>query len=119
MDYFERKLDDKNRLTIPKELQTEFGPDIIVTRGFGRYLHLYPKIIWDSEMEPALNGNILDESIADLNVKFRSGKVTARLDQKQGRVTLEPHHLAYAGINREVIAVRAGKYFRLMAPEAI
>ncbi len=119
MDYFERKLDDKNRLTIPKELQAEFGPDIIVTRGFGRYLHLYPKTIWDSEMEPALNGNILDESTADLNVKFRSGKVNARLDLKQGRITLEPHHLAYAGINREVIAVRAGKYFRLMAPETI
>ncbi len=115
MDYFERKLDDKNRLTIPKELQAEFGQEVVITRGFGQYLHLYPKNIWDAEMEPALSGNILDERTADLNVQFRTGKVTAKLDSKQGRITLEPHHLTYAGINREIVAVRAGKYFRLMA----
>lgn len=118
MDFFERKLDDKNRLTIPKELQAEFGTEIVITRGYDRYLHLYPKAIWDAEMEPALTGNILDQHTADLNVKFRSGKVNAKLDSKQGRITLEPHHLAYAGINREVVAIRAGKYFRLMAAEA-
>ena len=119
MDHFERKLDDKNRLTIPKELQAELGNDIVITRGFAsgsdRYLHLYSKVIWDNEMEPALNGNILDQQTADLNVQFRTGKVVAKLDSKQGRITLESHHLAYAGIERDIVAVRAGKYFRLMA----
>jgi DNA-binding transcriptional regulator/RsmH inhibitor MraZ len=115
MDYFERKLDAKNRLTIPKELQAEFGPEVVITRGFGQYLHLYPKQVWDLEMEPALTGSILDERTADLNVQFRTGKVTAALDTKQGRVTLEPHHLAYAHIDHDVVAVRAGKYFRLTA----
>lgn len=123
MDHFERKLDDKNRLTIPKELQAEFGNEIVITRGFAnsdsnrdqRYLHLYSKAIWDNEMEPALNGNILDQQTADLNVQFRTGKVVAKLDSKQGRITLESHHLAYAGIERDIVAVRAGKYFRITA----
>ncbi len=115
MDHFERKLDDKNRLTIPKELQAEFGNEIVITRGFDHYLHLYPKAIWDNEMEPALNGNILDQQTADLNVQFRTGKIVAKLDSKQGRITLESHHLAYAGIERDIVAVRAGKYFRLTA----
>lgn len=115
MDYFERKLDDKHRLTIPKELQAEFGTQVVITRGFGQYLHLYPKNIWDIDMEPALSGNILDERTADLNVQFRTGKVVASLDAKQGRITLEPHHLSYAGITRDIVVVRAGKYFRLMA----
>ena len=66
-------------------------------------------------MEPALTGSILDERTADLNIQFRTGKVTAMLDTKQGRVTLEPHHLAYAHIDHDVVAVRAGKYFRLSA----
>ena len=115
MDYFERKLDNKNRLTIPKELQAEFGAQVVITRGFGEYLHLYPKNIWVKDMEPALTGNILDEPTANLNVKFRTGKVIAKLDDKQGRITLEPHHLSYAKIDRDVIATRAGKYFRLQA----
>lgn len=118
IDYFERKLDDKRRLTIPVELRNEFATGVVLTRGFGQYLHLYPKQVWDREVESALGGSILDENIADLNVKFRRGKTEAELDQKQGRVTIEQHLLDYAGINKELVAVRAGAYWRIIPPEA-
>ena len=114
MDYFERKLDDKRRLTIPTELRNELASGVVLTRGFGNYLHLYPQTVWEREVEPALGGNILDEKTADLNVKFRFGKTNAELDQKQGRVTIEQHLLEYAGIEKAVVAVRAGAYWRLM-----
>ncbi len=117
VDYFERKLDDKRRLTIPAELRAEFASGVVLTRGFGDYLHLYPRQVWDREVESALAGSILDERVADLNVKFRRGKTAASLDEKQGRVTIEQHLIDYAGIDREVVAVRAGAYFRLMAAE--
>ncbi len=113
MDYFERKLDDKNRLTIPSEMQSELGNEVVVTQGFGQYLHLYSKTVWDSEMETALSGDILDESIADLNVKFRVGKSISKLDSKQGRVTLEAHQMALLSNARAVVLVRAGKYWRI------
>lgn len=114
VDYFERKLDDKRRLTIPTELRDEFSSGVVLTRGFGAYLHLYPKDVWSDQMEPALGGNILDERIADLNVTFRQGKSEAELDSKQGRVAIEQHLLEYAGIDRDIIAVRAGAYFRIL-----
>lgn len=115
VDYFERKLDDKRRLTIPAELRAEFATGVVLTRGFQKYLHLYPKAVWDAQMEPELQGNILDERTADLNVQFRSGKTEAALDQKQGRIVIEQHLLDYAGIDRDIVAVRAGRYWRLMA----
>lgn len=118
VDYFERKLDDKRRLTIPTELRNEFASGVVLTRGFDHYLHLYPKNVWDREVEPALSGSILDEKIADLNVRFRRGKTEAGLDQKQGRVTIEQHLLDYAGVSREVVAVRVGAYWRIISPEA-
>jgi len=114
MDYFERKLDDKRRLTIPTELRNEFASGVVLTRGFGKYLHLYPRHVWDREVEPALQGSILDERVADLNVRFRRGKTAVELDQKQGRVTFEQHLLDYAGIGREVEVVRAGAYWRVL-----
>lgn len=114
MDYFERKLDDKHRLTMPTELRAEFASGVVLTRGFGDYLHLYPQAVWERQVESALDGNILDEKVADLNVRFRRGKTTAALDSKQGRVTIEQHQLEYAGITRDVVAVRAGAYWRLM-----
>lgn len=120
VDYFERRLDDKRRLTIPSELREEFISGVVLTRGFGNYLHLYPKSVWDKEVEAALNasGSILDESIADMNVKFRRGKTEAELDQKQGRVTIEQHLLDYGHIEKDIVAVRAGQYWRIMAGDS-
>ncbi len=113
-DYFERRLDDKRRLTIPAELRAEFAQGVVITRGFRNYLHLYPKQVWDEQVEPQLKGSILDEKVADLNVQFRSGKADTELDGKQGRVSIEQHLLDYAGITKEVVAVRAGAYWRIM-----
>jgi MraZ protein len=119
VDYFERRLDEKRRLTIPAELREEFISGVVLTRGFGSYLHLYPQAIWDGEVETALSAttSILDEKTADVNVQFRRGKTEAELDQKQGRITIEQHLLEYAGMTRDIVAVRAGKYWRLMAPD--
>lgn len=118
VDYFERKLDEKRRLTIPAELRAEFASGVVITRGFKNYLHAYPKHVWDEQVEPQLKGSILDEKVADLNVQFRTGKSEGDLDQKQGRLTIEQHLLDYAGITREVVAVRAGAYWRIMAKTA-
>lgn len=115
MDYFERKLDDKNRLTIPTQLRAEFGENVVITPGFKNYIHIYPESVWNGEMEEALTGDILDEEKADLNVRFRSGKTIAGLDSKQGRITLEAHHMALLSGKKEIVAVRAGKYFRISA----
>ena len=117
VDYFERKLDDKHRLTIPAELRQEFASGVVITRGFKNYLHLYPQDVWDREVEQALKGSILDEQVADLNVKFRRGKTIDELDQKQGRVKLEQHLLEYASINRDIVATRAGLYWRIEAAD--
>jgi len=114
VDYFQRKLDEKRRLTIPAELRAEFASGVIITRGFQEYLHVYPKAVWDEQVEPLLQGNILDEKTADLNVQFRMGKTEGTTDEKQGRITIEQHLLDYAGIDKEVVAVRVGKYWRLM-----
>jgi len=116
VDYFERKLDDKRRLTIPPELRDKFASGAVVTRGFGQYLHLYPKDVWENMVEPRLAGDILDEKIADLNIQFRMGKIEQAPDGKQGRITMEQHLLDYAGITRDVIAVGVGNYWRVMAP---
>ena len=118
VDYFERKLDDKRRLTIPPELRATFVNGAVVTRGFGQYLHLYPKEVWEQLVEPKLEGDLLDERVADLNIQFRMGKIDCELDGKQGRITLEQHLLDYAGVDKDIVAVGVGsKYWRLMAKQ--
>ena len=118
VDYFERKLDDKRRLTIPPELRDKFASGAVVTRGFGKYLHLYPLDVWNNLVEPRLAGDILDERIADLNVQFRMGKTEMHPDGKQGRITLEQHLLDYAGLDRDIVAIGVGQYWRITSAEA-
>lgn len=118
LDYFQRKLDDKRRLTVPTELRAEFAQGVVITRGFKQYLHIYPRQVWEDEVEPLLKGSILDEQIADLNVQFRMGKTDGDIDDKQGRLVIEQHLLDYAGITKHISAVRVGKYWRLMREES-
>jgi|SRR5665647_37938 len=129
MDYFKRKLDDKNRLTIPVEVRREFqGGKAILTPGFDNYLHLYTQAVWEGEMRQALSGSwkaegdrpaILDEELADLADRFLDGQQATVLDQKQGRITIEPELLERAGFDRQkdVVATRiftpTGSYWRL------
>ncbi len=117
VDYFQRKIDDKRRLTIPTEIRDEFATGVVITRGFQKYLHLYSKVVWEELVEPKLQGSILDEQVADLNVRFRMGKTDGTTDEKQGRIAIEQHLLDYAGIDKDVVAVRVGRYWRLMKPD--
>lgn len=128
MQYFKRKLDDKNRLTIPVEVRPEFEQGIIITPGFEQYLHLYPRSVWEGAMQTALAGAwlaegtkpaVINQELADLADQFLEGMVEATLDAKQGRITLEPELLEYAGLasGGEVAATRMpGGYWRLKRP---
>lgn len=119
VDYFSRKLDEKNRLTLPAEVRDEFASGMVITRGFGTYLHAYPLEVWQRDVESKLTGDILDERIADLNVRFRMGKKELVPDNKQGRITLDPSLLGFAEIQQDVEAVRVGQYWRLGSPKYI
>lgn len=129
MQYFKRKLDDKNRLTIPAELRSEFAQGVIITPGFERYLHLYPQNLWEGEVTKALAGEwlgegtkpaILNQELADLADQLLEGMVEAKLDAKQGRITIDTDLLSYAGLpsGGEIAATRMpGGYWRLKVPK--
>ena len=118
-DYFQRKLDDKRRLTMPSDIRLEFVSGAVITRGFGKYLHIYPKSMWDRDIEKFTDKIAWDDDLAaDKIAKLRIGKSEAELDDKQGRVTFEKQQLDYAGISRDIVAVRIGEYWRIMSPDA-
>jgi len=127
MRYFRRKLDDKNRLTIPAELHAEFKTGkIIITKGFQDYLHLYSEKVWDAQFQAATKGRggdampiLFDETLADQADALLEGMSETAMDKKQGRITIDSELLQYAGFdkNREVVATKlVGDYWRLKTP---
>ena len=119
MDYFQHKLDDKNRLTLPTELHREFESGLVLAQGFDSTIFLYPQHLWQNAVERALAGDVIDEENFRRNRQLRRGKVSTKLDAKQGRVTLPQHLLDYAGITKDVSATRittaAGSYWAIEA----
>ncbi|HSX41174.1 MAG TPA: hypothetical protein VLF21_00855 [Candidatus Saccharimonadales bacterium] len=129
MRYFRRKLDDKNRLTIPAELHDEFaGGKIVITKGFKDYLHLYPENVWNTQFEAATKGRgggampiLFDEDLADMADRIIEGLSETTMDTKQGRIIIDKELLAYGGFdkNREVVATKLpGDYWRLKTPRS-
>jgi MraZ protein len=116
-DYFTKKIDDKRRLTVPSDLQKEFQSGVIVTKGLNEpCLNLFSRELWEKEIEPRFQSDdVFDENVEKLSVKLRMGKLDAAPDDKQGRITLTQDLLNYAGITREIKAVRVGtrSYFQV------
>ena len=89
------------------------GVELMLTR----YVLIYgTKDVWDNLVEPKLAGDVLGERMAGRDVKLRTGKGEMLPDGKQGRVTLEQDLLDYAGIDRDIVAVGVGSYWRILAP---
>ena len=104
---------------MPSDIRLEFVSGAVITRGFGNYLHIYPKSMWDRDIEKFTDKIAWDDDLAaDKIAKLRIGKSEAELDDKQGRVTFEKQQLDYAGISRDIVAVRIGEYWRIMSPDA-
>jgi MraZ protein len=107
MNNFERKLDEKNRLTIPVELRDEFkGGYIVLTKGYDNTLALYSQKYWEQVIEPALEGDFRDVESFRLNRQIQSGQSVMQMDAKQGRVTIEQRFKEYAGITKGINAFR-------------
>jgi division/cell wall cluster transcriptional repressor MraZ len=107
MNNFERKLDDKKRLTIPVELRSEFAKGyIVLTKGYDNTLALYSQGYWEQVIEPALEGDFRDVESFRLNRQIQSGQSITNMDAKQGRITIEQRFLDYANIKKGINAFR-------------
>lgn len=107
MNNFERKLDDKKRLTIPVEIRSEFSKGyIVLTKGYDNTLALYSQEYWEKVIEPALEGDFRDVESFRLNRQIQSGQSIMNMDAKQGRITIEQRFLGYAGIKKSINAFR-------------
>jgi MraZ protein len=107
MNNFERKLDDKNRLTIPVEVRREFENGyIVLTKGYDDTLALYSQGYWEEVIEPALEGDFRDQDSFRLNRQIQSAQSITHMDAKQGRITIEQRFLDHASIAKTVNAFR-------------
>lgn len=126
---FRGKLDEKNRLTLPPSVRSEFSDGVaVITPGFDQTIHLYPRKIWTGEMEKALRVNpntddrtptVLNQQLASQADFFYSQLQEVTIDAKRGRATLDAELLEFSGLDRDKdwkavrIPTDTGSYWRI------
>lgn len=105
---FFHTLDDKNRISIPRQFRTrlmeEENGKVVITRGLEGCLWIYPSSYYFSEVVSQMKKfSLFDEKAQRFFNAFGSGAHDT-LD-KTGRVLLPQTLMKYAGIEKEIVVI--------------
>lgn len=113
----ERVLDDKGRVTLLADWRTGFSDQdqFLATPAPGGYISVLPPAevqkLHDKFAEIPLN----DAEAQDELAAFSAASQTITFD-KQGRISLKPSLLQYAGISKEVVLAGSFSKFNIYSP---
>jgi MraZ protein len=99
-------LDIKGRLSVPARfrrlLDPEAGDTFVVTSGFDHCLFVYPLDEWERK-EDTLKDQAITNSRARKVVRVLMANATETTCDRQGRILIPPHLIAWARLEKEVL----------------
>jgi MraZ protein len=102
---YEHVIDEKNRLTFPAKFRQAFSDGVVLTRGIESCVVAYRRPDWTRLVESRLAPlDPLRAATRRLQRHFFGG-AAEDVPDKQGRVTMPPHLIEHAGLEREVTVV--------------
>ncbi len=111
---YRHSLDSKKRLFIPSKFREELGDEFYITKKFDPYLSIYTAEDWQIFVEKIEK---LPESEALDLQNFLLGSAQKCSPDASGRIILDEGLAKYAGIEKNVVFVGAGRQIRLWAEE--
>ncbi len=110
-------LDKQNRLFVPSKMREELGRDIVLfkpTNG-DKCIYIYPQKVWE-ENQKDIN-NEPDGTLRTIMQRLYAQHSDKTEMAPQGRVTVNPEFVEYAGFAGEVIIVGAGQRIEIWNPD--
>ena len=107
VSYFERTLDEKNRVQIPSEFRSRMDPRVhgdsfvLCPGDSSTTLSLYPVRIWETLIARLQSREIDDDQAIDFEKWFHAMSYPLDMDA-QGRVVLPKGHLESAKLGKEI-----------------
>jgi MraZ protein len=113
---YRHSLDSKNRVFIPSKYRDKLEDSFYITRNLNsRSLVIYSQDEWDRKSQKI--EEIPDAEAEDIKDIFYTEAIDPTPDG-QGRVTLSPALIEYAGINKNVVITGYGNHIQIWAEEA-
>jgi MraZ protein len=102
---YEATLDAKGRFLLPGSLKKQLPDDeshFVISRGFDKYLNLYPVKTWKGIMARISKLNDFDPKVRQFKLLFLGGATEVELDTA-GRILLPPSLKEYAGLSKDIV----------------
>ncbi|MEP6512592.1 MAG: division/cell wall cluster transcriptional repressor MraZ [Parafilimonas sp.] len=102
---YESTLDVKGRFLLPGALKKQLPKgenSFIISRGFEKYLNMYPVSVWDTIVKRINKLNDFDPKVRQFKLLFLGGATEVELDSA-GRMLLPPSLKEYAGLSKDIV----------------
>lgn len=95
-------LDEKKRISLPKQFRSGLGKKMILTRGLDNCLFLYPKSGWEKVAGKLQALSFAQADTRGFNRFILSGAVEVEADGA-GRILIPEHQKSFAELKKEVV----------------
>ena len=110
------RLDEKGRLFLPSRWRARFADGLVLTKGQERCVFVFTTEVFTDKAAALADAPLSDRRARDYGrVLFASA--ADETPDKQGRVTVAPALREWAGLDRDVTLVGAGRRVELWDPQ--
>ncbi len=95
-------LDEKKRISLPKNFRAALGKHLVITRGLDNCLYVYSLSSWENIARRLQSLSIADSDTRGFSRFMLSGAAEVEVDGV-GRILIPDHQKAYAGLKKNVV----------------
>lgn len=99
---YEHTLDEKKRVSLPKQFRAGLGKKIITTRGLDNCLFVYPRASWEKVAAKLQSLSFAQADTRGFNRFMLSGAAEVEVDSA-GRILIPDHQKEFAGLSKTVV----------------
>lgn len=99
---YEHTLDEKKRISLPKNFRGALGKHLVITRGLDNCLYAYSPKGWERIAEKLQSLSIADADTRGFSRFMLSGAAEVEVDGV-GRILIPDHQKVYAGLKKRVV----------------
>lgn len=99
---YEHALDEKNRVSLPKQFRTDLGKKMVMTRGLDNCLFVYSRKNWETVAAKLQELSFAAADTRGFNRFILSGAAEVEVDTA-GRILIPEHQRVFANLKKQVV----------------
>ena len=99
---YEHTLDEKKRVSLPKQFRAGLGKTMVMTRGLDNCLFVYPRKNWEKIAAKLDRLSFAQADTRGFNRFILSGAAEVEVDAA-GRILIPDHQKEFAGLGRSIV----------------